>query len=350
MTNTKVRPRKGNAATRSMLMKSGKPSDDGSDFIYDRMNIARAFNWYAANTDAKEAKAHVMRWMSMNGYSTSDVEKYEKSDSWRTSSTMGAIADLLSNDCQLSSGEPSFLKDRVNEVLKKTVIVPEVVPTIDTSAVDHLVDEFGNRKYKVWEPDVHQHLRDNGVKAYHVPALTKHLKEVEAELYAEDVKEYFSHLTDRQIKNYKAFLAWLIAKVKSFANAAPKRTIIRRKKTKTAKALAGKITYKERDSRTNILSKPPEAVVGASIVWLYNTKQRRLVKLVAGSKGLTIKGAKVVGFDESKCWAKRVSKARVISNIATTTRAAAEKMSFDGVDVRLTGIINKDTIVLRVDK
>lgn len=350
MTNAKVRPRKGNAATRSMLMKSDKPSDAGSDFVYDRMNIARAFNWYAANGDGKEMKLRVINWMSLIGYTPEQIEKYEKSDSWRTSTTMGAIADLLANGCQLSSGEPAFLKDRVGEVLRKTIIIPETITPIETQAVDYLIDEFGNRKYRVWEPNVHDHLRENGLKAYQVPALVKYLKEVEAELYSDDAQEHFSHLTDRQFKNYKIYMGWLIGKVKSFANAAPKRTIIRRKKVKPAKALAGKIVYQERDGRTKVISKAPESVVGASTVWLYNTKQRRLVKLVAGSKGLTIKGAKVTGYDETKCWAKRVSKARVISNIATTTKAAAEKMSFDGVDVRLTGIINKDTLVLRVDK
>lgn len=350
MTNTKVRPRKGNAATQSLLRKARSPSDEGTSFVYDRMNIARAFNWYAANGDVKEMKVWVADWMAQNGYSTDQIEKYNKSESWRTTTTMGAIADLLRNGCKLSSGEPAFLKDRVDEVLRKTVIVPEVVTPVETQAVDFLIDEFGNRKYKVWEPNVHDHLRENGLKAYQVPALVKYLKEIEAELYAEDAKEHFSHLTDRQFKNYQVYLGWLIGKVKSFANAAPKRTIIRRKKIKPAKALAGKIIYQERDARTKVISKSPESVVGANTVWLYNSKQRRLVKLVGGPKGLTIKGAKVSGFDESKCFAKRVSKARVISNIATTTRAAAEKMSFDGVDVRLTGIINKDTLVLRVDK
>ena len=103
-----------------------------------------------------------------------------------------------------------------------------------------------------------------------------------------------------------------------------------------------------------LVSVDPKTIIGASSLWVYNTKTRKLgVYHALDAAGLNIKGSTIQNFAESKSVCKTLRKPEVtlpellkagkvaLRNILTDIRAAEKA---------LTGRINADTILLRVTK
>jgi hypothetical protein len=128
----------------------------------------------------------------------------------------------------------------------------------------------------------------------------------------------------------------------------------RKRKAKSAEQLVSKLNYAKDFAELKLVSIDPKAIIGASSLWVYNTKTRKLgVYHALDAAGLGIKGSTIQNFAESKSISKTLRKPAVtlpevlkggkvaLRNILNDIRAA-EKV--------LTGRINTDTILLRTVK
>jgi hypothetical protein len=98
----------------------------------------------------------------------------------------------------------------------------------------------------------------------------------------------------------------------------------------------------------------PAEIIGASQLWIFNTKNRKLgVYNTLDAEGLSVKGTTIINFDEVKSVMKTLRKPETIlpeiikggkvymRNVMTT---------INSVEMQMNGRINKDIVILRVIK
>ena len=93
-------------------------------------------------------------------------------------------------------------------------------------------------------------------------------------------------------------------------------------------------------------------MVGATTLWVYNTKNRKLGVYVADSitQVLSVKGASIVGYDANKSTQKTVRKPEKLKGADKLPRTKMQKVydEIRATETKLNGRLNEHTILLRV--
>ncbi len=127
----------------------------------------------------------------------------------------------------------------------------------------------------------------------------------------------------------------------------------RKKKVKTPEQLLTKVQYQEADKELNLTSVKPETFLGASQLWVYNTKYKKLGCYYAMDGGFSIKGTTLQNFNEKTSKEKRLRKPEeVLKMVLESTKPACKLIlpSIKTQEMDLTGRLGSDTILLRVFK
>jgi hypothetical protein len=128
----------------------------------------------------------------------------------------------------------------------------------------------------------------------------------------------------------------------------------RKRKAKSADQLIAKLNYAKDFAELKIVSVDPKTIIGASSLWVYNTKTRKLgVYQALDASGLNIKGSTIQNFAESKSVSKTLRKPEVtVHEVLKAGKVALRSVLTDirAAEKPLTGRINDDTILLRVAK
>ena len=113
---------------------------------------------------------------------------------------------------------------------------------------------------------------------------------------------------------------------------------------------AGHRVFKVRDDEYKIVSVPPEKIIDATQVWIFNTKDRFLYKYTS-TGGLLVKGTTLQEFDEANSFKKKIRKPDVIlPEVLNGGKVKLRKLmdTIAAKEGKVTGRINKDMIILRV--
>jgi hypothetical protein len=96
----------------------------------------------------------------------------------------------------------------------------------------------------------------------------------------------------------------------------------------------------------------PAKLVGATELWVFNTKYNVLAHYVAGNGGLSLKGTTLQNFNESSLQKKLRKPTDVLPNITGSTAKAAERAftSLKTKENAPNGRINEFCVILRAVK
>jgi hypothetical protein len=169
-----------------------------------------------------------------------------------------------------------------------------------------------------------------------------------------ELKDAYSHIGRRQqanlVKMFGAFIVDL-EKYTQFkkANRKPRVT-----KAKPPAVQVARIKFKKEDIELGIKSVNPSEMVGASQVWVYNVKYKRLAAYRSDSaQGIQVKGSTLQNYDPdmSECRSIRRPEA-FLKVLLDASKVKLRKLLSDlttkGYDV--TGRINDECIIVRVIK
>jgi hypothetical protein len=156
--------------------------------------------------------------------------------------------------------------------------------------------------------------------------------------------------------DYKRIYAWfdeLQKAVEQYRGVKKATKKARVKKSPTKEKLVAKLKYLKQDPDTKLMSINPQDIVGASELWVYNTKTRKLGKYVPGTykTGLSVKGTTILDFDESKSVQKTLRKPeQQLAEFMKTTKVQIRKHmdSIKTTETKLNGRCNEDTLLLRI--
>lgn len=172
----------------------------------------------------------------------------------------------------------------------------------------------------------------------------------------EQLREAYAHLSKKAIKNMIAFYEEIASACQMLQESQKAQRKPRAKKAKPAEKVVEKLKYMKEFAPLKLVSVDPTKILTANELWVYNTKTRKLGKYVVddpyntGQK-LSVKGASIINFSETKSVQKTLRKPEEkLSEFKSAGKVALRKFLEDinAVDIKLTGRLNEDTILLKV--
>jgi len=184
--------------------------------------------------------------------------------------------------------------------------------------------------------------------------------EVEADLWAQ-LKEGYSHIKKSDVKKLRTAIEELLRALDFVIESAKATRKPRKAKPKSATKLVEKLKFLKTDDKYKLASVSPEQIVGASELWVFNVKTRKIGKYVAENvdptgqardgSGLSVKGTTILGFDENQSIQKTLRKPdQQLQEFKSAGKVKLRKFLEDipTTDTKLNGRCNPDTVLLKV--
>jgi hypothetical protein len=339
-----------------------------------RIQLIESLNWYSANRDYKDAIKYIGDYLNKK-LKLKVPERIIK----KQTTTFGWVCRLLYNGATLPQENQKYFNDtletikkgdgQVDEIVEDVTVVATVNPSIQdrikesTSRIiaelDGLVDDFTLNAYRETKTPKGM-MTELSTKGVHVKAIVEHYKKVRSEISDaiagadEQLVEGYSHMKKTELKRFESFLSKIIDDALTLQGEAKQNRKPRKRKVKTADELIGKMKYCVEDIELGLKSIDPKSVIGASTLWVFNIKTRKLGCYIAEDiSGLSLKGTTIQNFVDTKSVQKKLRKPEVIlPEIASGGKVFLRNVieGVRAVESKLSGRINGDTILLRVIK
>jgi hypothetical protein len=379
-------------AHRTKAVKDHSPTWDGCETM-DADKFMRQFHsamsYYRLEFSGKDLKPAVLKWMTTIGCTKEDVAAFKRTKDNRVNVTMGAIASCLLRgmpavraDFNKGRDTAAWLRNEIVQIVEQGKddidegAVVEVKPAVYTPSIQDRVREAAYRMTEEIEEAIEGFqtdpenfdpkafkmlnlLKGKEVKAAHARIIKGFYERDLAELEElasgnadEQLREGYSHRTKKQVKNMIVFYQEIMSACDMLAQEAK----VNRKPRKTKVVSKDKIVAKLKFLKTNeplkLVSINPTDIIGASELWIFNTKTRKLGKYVANEfNTLNVKGTTITNFNEFTSIQKTVRKPEEkLKEFKAAGKVQLRKFLDDinATDTKLNGRINEETILLRV--
>jgi hypothetical protein len=166
------------------------------------------------------------------------------------------------------------------------------------------------------------------------------------------VTEGYRHLKAADFKRITGWIDDLLAAVEQYRGVKKATKKARVKKAPSKEKVISKLKYCKTDAVLKLVSINPADIVGASELWVYNTKSRKLGKYVAAAyQTLTVKGTSLVNFDTDKSVCKTLRKPdEKLKEFAKAGKIQLRKFLDDvkATESKMNGRMNADIVLLKV--
>ena len=266
------------------------------------------------------------------------------------------IADL-SAKAKVERSTSRFDK-KVEETEKPKVSIQErmvLAASEHAGEINGLIDEFILNGTEI---DVSAYLKANDVSApvsKHIPKwFNNTINELKEYVDGGDkqLTEGYSNLGKTKAKKLIRMLEAIDEACKQQAVSSKVARKPRVRKEKPASVIAAKVKYMREFAELNLKSEPPVRIVGASEVWIYNTKYKKLqVYRALGEGTLSIKGTTITNYEVATSGAKTIRKPEeTLKNFVGLAKRSlgAEFKALKTKESAVNGRINEDSIIFRV--
>jgi len=333
-----------------------------------QIDLTQALSWYSQNRDAKDAFKYA------TDYFKKKLKVAVPTGIKSQPQTFGFVCRIVTNGGILVGKDKEWFDKTINE-LRGTVDVvkPTKVGNV-VSIQDHIkrkssecigelegqLDEIILSDFKV-SPAPIAVMDSLQIKGAHTKFIVEHFKMRRAEydiiLTTDDslIKEAYSNFTKPQLKKLIAYCDQVIVDGMRLAGESVKTRKPRKRKTKSPEQLLSKLQYCKEFADLKLQSIDPKTILGATQLWVYNTKTRKLGCYIAlDAAGLSIKGSTIQNFAENKsiCKTIRVPTTTKMNEVLNAGKVALRNILIDirAAEGLLTGRINVDVILLRTIK
>lgn len=381
-----------------------------------------AVSFYYNECKTADIMINIYKWMEQNGYSKKEVAAAKKA---YISPTIACYASIMLDGCPdynpayaeywnalpgttgdlkphsdflhkhlkeaVAKGEKIVEEVKEEEKAKENVYVPTIQDRIRDQSISYLeaVDEWlegfiedrDNFDPKGFDLKAHfsklqpsqAHARK--MKSFYETALADYdelermptagqlakMDEKEADLWAQ-LKEGYAHLKKADIKKWRTAIDDLNTALDFIIDQAKATRKPRVAKPKSASKLVEKLKFCKADPKYSLASINPDQIIGASELWVFNIKTRKLGKYVAANidpkgmarngSGLQVKGTTITGYDENLSIQKTLRKPEEQLKAFKAAGKVALRKFLDDIattDTKLNGRCNPDTILLKVN-
>lgn len=381
MAKVKRTARRGNEAKLAEEKNVGSEVIDWSDIAPDRFSksVYEAMRHYSYFYGQKDYVSWTVDWVKSNR--PNDLKSYKAGEDWRTSSTLGSLVKIHSMGAPIPESYVDFINKQIDTVvsfgkinIENAVEVVSDAPAVKKKNPSELLREktlgvLGEIEGFIDEHldgsldknfSLYTHLKGIDAAAQTARDIAKAYREMEAELTelivekTEDLVEGYSHLTLSQQKKLLKLVSGFISDSEKFVLSKKATRKPRAKKATPATKQAEKVIYQKESTDYKITSTSPAHIVGATEVYLFNTKTRVLKYLVTDKReGFIISGTSIKNYDKELSFKKKLRKPEeTIDSVNKMTKLRALKAlkALKTAETATDARINSDTIILKVNK
>jgi len=339
--------------------------------------MLKAFTWYNYHYGKKDAKDMIAHWLEHNDRPR-DAKLIRGIPDSQIRSTTAWVCRMNLIGLALSEHELSVIDSQISDMMRIKQEVVKVVTEEETvqarlTIQDHLrermsecagelegmFDDFLQQGAKLTaEFKPMAHIRGRNVAPQMIGTISAIWKDRLAEFEETvegcdaDLVEAYSHLTKIQLRNCVKFCELVINDCASYVQIKKVERKPRAKKAISPEKLSSKFKYLKDFAELKLVSEAPASLVNASEAWLYDTKKRKLIHVVADTHvgSFTIKGTSIVAFDAVNSSQKTLRKpAEQIKSIVSVGKPAARKVYKDikSTEIKFNGRGNENLIILK---
>ena len=340
--------------------------------------LTNAFTWYHYHFGKKEAKEIVIDWLMRNDRQR-QAKDFGKVPESAVTCTWAWLARANLRGLQLLADEQSRLDLWISDNIAAHRQVRDTVEAVEEAPNRVTIQDRLREKAAEVGGELEGMLDDimlNGVKitADHKPinimrgmnvspqhisvirtAWVKHRDEFFDAMEGRDAQltEAYRHLGKIQLRNLVKFADQVLADCDSYVQIKKVERKPRKKKPVSAEKLTARFKYLKEFAELKLASEPATKLVGATEAWLYDTKKRKLIHVVADShvQSLSVKGSAILGFDATNSVQKTLRKpAEQIKTLMSGGAPAARKFfkEIKSTEVKFNGRGNENLILLRI--
>jgi len=350
----------------SKIITPAEPIADALQCGTDSYNLLliKAFNWYNAERDRKDARKYLEDYAKKNKIEMSLVNESE------INLTMGWLARLSVRGAGLSAAHTSLLNSYFAKLKPAKKVVVPVVPRVSIQeATQNRIRDYIGELEGVYDtladdPRINFSLLDD-LKKNQLPQTAGPEVQEWAKRKVRELIEAYEGKDKDLVEGYSNFkkkdLLTFIKKLGTFIEDADKYSAFkkanrkpRERKVKPASQQVKAINHKVKDDELKISSVSPAELVGASQVWVFNTKTRKLsVYRTDSALGIQVKGTSLQNYDPDMSSQKTLRKpAEQLKDLVAAGKVQLRKYmdNIKAVASTPSGRINADTLIVRVVK
>jgi len=342
----------------------------------------RAFNWYNYYYTRTEAKLMLIQYLEINER-PDEVKLVSKVNDKYIMNAMGWWARMTVMGFKQTEAEKTKLETYISGLIEKvkadkeskkaevqektTVPKPNIQDHLREKVyeccgeIDGMFDDFidhGATKQSLDKFSPLDQMRRMNISPNMVSLIVR-AWEPQIEEFKETLEgkcpqlvEGYRHVTKAQMKNWIKFGEKVIADTESYVQIKKVEKKPRRVRAVSPEKLSRKFKYLKQFEELNIKSESPVKLVNGTEAWLYNTKTRKLIHLVADSlaKSYSVKGASVIGFDPRQTVQKTLRKPKEqLKELMSAGKPASRKI-FEGIkatEIKFNGRSNENLMILK---
>jgi hypothetical protein len=292
-----------------------EPMLDQENYV---VSITTALQWYSLNVDEKKRRRFAIEYFAKLGRKA-EVVAIDKASDFDVRQ-LGILCRLITNGNELSEEHMERIESMVGDIMRKAGIAkpkatktddvvvkqPSIQDRMDEKAhelageIEGALDEFVLNK--TTEFSTKNYLLANEVSAPIAKRIGEFFvgrsKELHEALEGSDaqLKEGYSNFTKRELKKFAEFMDTIIGDCTQQVQTAKASRAPRKRKTATPTKLVSKMKFMREFAELKLKSCKPEDIIGATELWVYNTKYRK-VQVYRAESSLSVKGTSVLGFD-----------------------------------------------------
>jgi len=341
--------------------------------------FSKAFAWYNYHYGKRDAKDMLCQYLEIN-HRAKDAKTMRGIPDSQIRLTPAWVCRMTLIGLQLNEHEQGIIDEQIADMLKvkqeakrdKAEVAAEGVAA-KLTIQDHLrekvsecagelegmFDEFikaGAKMTADWKPIAQ--IRGMNVSPNMVGTISDvwKIKLAEFEEVLEgadaDLVEGYSHLTKNQIKQCVKFIEQVIADCGNYVQIKKVERKPRAKKAVSPERVSAKFKYLKEFTELKLTSVAPAQLVNAAEAWLYDTKKRKLIHVMADTHigTFSVRGSAVVGFDTMATVQKTLRKpAEQIKELSAGGKPAARKVFKDikATETKWNGRGNENLIILK---
>lgn len=361
------------------------PTWDGHEEWTDnefKLRFFESMQYYNLQIAPKDIKSVVVKWMVLHNMEATLITEFKKVKDWRCSSTMASVASCMMRGMPTErigvvcgSNVHDWLLNKINSVIEDSKsdinelddeTMPKKVIKVDKneellnaviSELDGIIDGF-YKNLEAFDPRTVKFssvLKSHNVKAIHVQAIKDVYASIIAELdivltgnIDEQLKEAYSCYNKKTIRklheSYMDLMNSCDAIVAEASAPKPKKPVSKEK-------LVEKLKYLNKDDKLNLNSIDPTNIIGATELYCYDTRTRKLYKFLSADKnGLTVKGTCIENFNPDQSIGKTLKKPNEqLTQFKNSGKIALSKFldDIDTLEIKASGKLTEHQLILK---
>ena len=339
--------------------------------------LRKAFFYYNYFFTQKDLKKYVVNWMKDN-YSKAEVSRFIRTNDRAIPMTVCSLIKAHTQGMPLREKELKYVKERIQDALNSDDLEPEVVEqksaqTVPVKTIQDRLNEKTSEHLAHFEglydevvaggtvdPKAYDYLVANTVPQSQISKFESLFETRKNELTQaaskadEQLTEAYKHYKAADFKRHQGFIQMVLDALEQYRSVKKATKKARVKRAPNKEKVVSKLKYLKEEKTLKLVSINPVDIVGASVLWVYNAKTRKLYKYVADSLTgpLGVKGTTLTGFDTTLSVGKTLRKPdEKLKEFAKAGKVQLRKF-LDEIKATETvgnGRINADTVLLRVE-